>query len=128
MGIAPNPMVPEKGFPQYERRMASNMPGERGPERFQEGILTDTDVPRDFAVGIAQGNAGPDGRNQKVDTKYADETMAERAHVGSAAWITAPTVLNDFVEGAMVGDRVEYEMVGNPGTRQQRIDPTVVNW
>lgn len=130
MSLAPNPMFPEKTNTLYERRMASDMPGERGPLRFQEGLLTDTDVPTDFAVGIAQGNPMPGrgNRNVKVDTKWADETLRERAHVGSASWITAPTVLNEFVGGAMTGDEVRYEMVGNPGVRQQRRDPTVVDW
>lgn len=130
MTLAPNPMFPERSPQSYERRMASNLPGERGPLRFEEGLTTDTDVPSDFAVGVAQGNPAP-GRpnhNQNVYEKWPEETMRERAHVGSAAWITAPTVLGEFVQGSQVGDVVEYEMVGNPGTRQQRPDPTIVNW
>jgi hypothetical protein len=110
--------------------MGSDLPGERGPMRFEEGVATDTDVPRDFGVGIAQGGPSParPNRNQKVDTKYAEETMAERAHVGSASWITAPTVLDEFVQGSMVGDVVEYEHALNDGTRAQRGNPTVVDW
>ena len=130
MSLAPAPQFPER-FPQsYESKIASGLPGERGPLRFEEGLTTDTDVPSDFSVGVAQGSpaAGRMNHNAKVDTKYADETMKQRAHAGSASWITAPTVLSEFVQGAHTGDVVEYESVLNPGVRQQRRDPTVVDW
>lgn len=128
MGLAPVPMFPERSPQNYERRLASNLPGERGPLRFEEGLTTDTDIPNDFGIGSSQGFPSParPNHNMKVDTKYPDETMAQRAHAGSAAWISAPTVLGEFVQGSQVGDVIEYEAVDNPGTRQQRMDPTVV--
>lgn len=130
MNLAPAPRFPERTPVAYDRKVASSFPGERGPLRFEEGIATDTDVPSDFGVGVAQGGPSParPNRNQKVDTKWPEETMAQRAHVGSAAWITAPTVLGEFVDGSFVGDIVEYEHALNDGTRSQRRNPTVVNW
>jgi hypothetical protein len=131
MGIAPNPLYPERGYPNYEAKVASGLPGERGPLRFEEGLTTDTDIPNDFARGIQQGQPqqGRMNRNQKVDTKYADETMAQRVHAGSAAWITAPTVLGEFAEGSVDGDNEPtYAQVFNSGARQQRKNATVVDW
>lgn len=127
--IAPNPLFPERGRPNYEAKMASNLPGERGPLRFEEGLATDTDVPNDFSRGIQQGMAGPRGRNQKVDTKWAEETMAQRVHAGSAAWIEAPTMLGEFAEGSVDGDSLPtYAQVVNSGGRQQRRNATVVDF
>jgi len=59
-------------------------------------IATDTDVPQEFSKGAAQGYipaAGRPNRNAAVHTKPAEETMRERAHVGSAAWVEAPNTL-----------------------------------
>lgn len=131
MAIAPNPLFPEKSPNFYERRLASGLPGERGPLRFEEGVATDTDIPSDFGVGVAQGQPNParPGHNAKVDTKYADETMQQRAHVGSASWIEAPTVLAEFADGSFAGyGEPRYDRAFNDGTRAQRLNPTVVNW
>lgn len=129
MTIAPVPPFPERSPVSYERTMAPNAPGQRGILRFEEGLESDTDVPTDFGVGIAQGNPGP-GRpnhNQKVDTKWPEETMRERAHVGSASWIEAPSVLSEFSQGAFSGyGEVHYEQVANSGLRTQRRNATVV--
>lgn len=127
--LAPTNPFPEKGYPAYEAKVASGAPGERGPLRFEEGIATDTDVPSDFSVGASQGNSDMAryNHNQKVDTKYAEETMQQRMHVGSAAWIEAPTMLGEFATGSVDGDNDPFfPLVGNPGSRQQRISPTVI--
>lgn len=90
---------PESGFEttigiNYERR---------GPLRFEEGIATDTYVPQDFGQG-AYGDTQGDARARPFfGIKSPEETMAERAHVGAASWIEAPTALNDFVYGASAG-------------------------
>jgi hypothetical protein len=130
-GIAPNPLYPERTPTFYEAKRASGLPGERGPMRFEEGIATDTDVPMDFGVGVSQGlpDQARQAHNRKVDTKYADETMHQRAHAGSASWIEAPTVLAEFAEGSFSGyGEVHFERAFNDGTRQQRQAPTVVRW
>lgn len=90
---------PESG---YEHVMAVNN-ARRGPLRFEEGVATDTDVPRDFGVGAYVDTQG-DGRERPFTViKDPAETMQERAHVGSATWVEAPTALQDFVYGASVG-------------------------
>jgi len=130
MTLAPNPMFPEKGTNVYEMKEAGNAT-RRGPLRFEEGIATDTDVPNDFEKGIAQGSAvapGRPNRNAPVWQKSAQETMQERAHVGSAAWTEAPTFLNEFSHGSYT-DYAEQivEVVARSGGRTQRVSPTVVN-
>ena len=129
MGLAPAPMFPERTPTAYERKGGQNL-ARRGPMRFQEGVATDTDVPRDFVEGAMQGHRTAPGRmnhNTKVDTKYPEETMAQRAHVGSAAWTSAPTFLGEFAHGAGpdVG-AIEYEMVVRSGGRYGRINPAMV--
>ena len=129
MGLAPDPRFPETAPYVYERKMAPSIPGNRGPLRFEEGVATDTDVPNDFVVGIQQGLRTAPGRpnhNQKVDTKYADEVVRARAHVGSASWVEAPTFLGEFAYGASVGDRIEYQEVNRSGGHYQRLNPAVV--
>jgi hypothetical protein len=130
MTIAPDPKFPEKGDNVYEMKAAGNAT-RRGPLRFEEGIATDTDVPNDFEKGIASGSAvapGRPNRNAPVWQKSADETMQERAHVGSAAWIEAPTFLSEFSHGSFT-DYAEQkvEVVARTGGRTQRTSPTVVN-
>ena len=101
MTISPAPQFPERSPQNYERKGADNAT-RRGPLRFEEGIATDTDVPNDFQLGLDQGYDTPEGRpnhNMNVFEKYADETMKERAHVGSAAWVEAPTFLGEFAQG-----------------------------
>lgn len=129
MGIAPAPQFPEKSPQVYERKLAEN-PERRGPLRFEEGVATDTDVPTDFEAGIMSGFAAAPGRpnrNAPVWQKTAAETMSERAHVGSAAWIEAPTFLGEFAHGSFSNNAeqvVETKLVS--GGRTMRLNPTVV--
>ena len=63
-----------------------------------------------------------------VYTKAAQETMQERAHVGSAAWIEAPGMLQDFAAGSFSDfAEVRYEEVFRSGGRQARPNPAVIN-
>ena len=130
MGISPAPQFPEKAPQIYERKIADNAE-RRGPLRFEEGIATDTDVPNDFQKGIMSGFAAAPGRpnrNAPVWQKPAAETLAERAHVGSAAWVEAPTFLGEFAHGSFSNNAeqiVETKVVS--GGRTQRLNPTVVN-
>ena len=125
--LSPTPQYPER-VPVYAlAKYASGMPGERGPLRFEEGIATDTDVPRDFQIGASQGYPGYRDRNQKVDTKSPQEVMAARAHVGSAAWIEAPTMLGEFADGADDGVGMPvFQAAYNDGLRVNRMAPNVV--
>ena len=131
MTIAPSPKFPEKAGNMYDRKMAGATPGQRGPLRFEEGIATDTDVPAQFTTGAMQGYepaAGRPNRNKAVHTKTAEETMRERAHVGSAAWVEAPASLNDFATGGFAdyGDN-KIERVMRNGAHQNSANPAVVN-
>jgi hypothetical protein len=130
--IAPVPFYNERDAYNYERYpvLGANSPI-KGPLRFEEGIATDTDVPNDFARGaFADTGHNPTRINQNVPTtrKLPEETMQERAHLGSAAWEEAPAVLSDFVQGAGAGQRPpEFERVTNPlTTRQYRRAATVI--
>jgi hypothetical protein len=128
--IAPAPQFPEDPGTVYERKFAAAIPGQRGPLRFEEGTATDTDVPRDFQKGIMQGLMTPPGRpnhNMNVFEKYPEETMQERAHVGSAAWVEAPAYLGEFARGSFADyAEVTYEEVIRNGARQQRMNPALV--
>ena len=130
MGIGPTPQFPERAPQMYERKMADNEE-RRGPLRFEEGVATDTDVPTDFQKGIASGFAAAPGRpnrNAPVWQKPAAETLSERAHVGSAAWIEAPTFLGEFSHGSFSQNAeqiIETKVVS--GGRAMRLNPTVVN-
>ncbi len=131
MGIAPNPQYPENGANFYEKQIAPNIPGNRGPLRFEEGIATDTDVPSDFIRGMTEGAIPAPGRSNHVNVntlfKHADETMQERAHVGSAAWVDAPSVLSEFAHGAMNNySEQTYEQVDRSGARMERNSPSTV--
>jgi hypothetical protein len=115
----------------FERTLAPSIPGNRGPLRFEEGVATDTDVPYDFGVGAYQDPAPSPMRmnhnNPEMFYKYPEETMRERAHVGSATWIEAPAMLGDFVKGATAGDAIPtFEYVYNTGMHMNRPNPTVV--
>jgi len=128
--IAPAPQLPENPNTAYDRTVSPALPGQRGPLRFEEGIATDTDVPMEFTKGAMQGYIPAPGRpnhNQNVFEKPAEETMRERAHVGSAAWVEAPTVLNDFASEAFAdhGDN-HFEEVFRDGGHQYRLNPAVV--
>lgn len=132
MTVAPAPMFPEKSPTVFERTLAPSIPGNKGPLRFEEGIATDTDVPADFAQGAyLDTSSAPGGRmnhnNPEMFYKHPMDTMRERAHVGSASWIEAPTVLSDFVQGAMAGDGMPtFEREMNSGGHMNRPNPTVV--
>lgn len=132
MNVAPAPMFPEKHTPVFERSFAPSIPMNKGPLRFEEGVATDTDVPADFAQGAYMDTAPSPLRqnhnNPEAFYKHAMDTMRERAHVGSASWIEAPTVLSDFVQGAMAGDGMpQFEYEYNSGGHMNRPNPTVVS-
>lgn len=134
MGIAPAPGFPERFPTTYERKMAPNQAGGRGPLRFEEGIATDTDVPNDFQRGMGEGYIPAPGRpnhnNPAVQYKSAEETLQERAHVGSAAWVEAPTFLGEFAHGSFSDyAEVTFEEVDRGtglGRRFERINPATV--
>jgi hypothetical protein len=111
----------------YETVIASNY-ARRGPLRFEEGVATDTDVPNDFGQG-AYGDTSGDARGRPfTNIKDPALTMRERAHVGSASWIEAPTMLNDFVIGASIGQgpsQFEYELGSE--ARIRRLNPAQVS-
>lgn len=132
MNVSPAPMFPEKTPTMFERTMGPSIPMNKGPLRFEEGVATDTDVPNDFAKGAYMDTAPSPMRmnhnNPEMFYKHPMDTMRERAHVGSASWIEAPTVLSDFVQGAMAGDGMPmFERAYNPGTHVNRMNPTVVS-
>lgn len=112
----------------YETEIASN-PRRRGPLRFEEGIATDTDVPNQFRQGAYGDPNGDDGHGTWANwTKSPEETMRERAHLGSSAWIEAPALLGEFVQGAHAGDgKLAYETEGNSGGRQVRPNRATVS-
>lgn len=131
MSLAPAPQNPERSPNVYERKVSSAMPGERGPLRFQEGVGTDTDVPNEFSNGALQGYVTPPGRpnhNKPVHTKTAEETLRERAHVGSAAWVESTQFLQEFAGGSF-SDYAEprYEQVTRSGGHYMRANPASVN-
>lgn len=129
MAIAPDPRFPERVTNVYERKMAPDMPGGRGPLRFEEGLATDTDLPNEFVNGIMQGYSTAPGRpnhNMNVYEKWPDETLRERAHVGSAAWVEAPTYLSEFAGGTGVPDEYQYIQVSRSGGRYERRNPAEV--
>lgn len=128
MTLAPNPQYPERTGNTYESKAGINA-DRRGPLRFEEGIATDTDVPNDFTVGVLQGSQTPPGRpnhNANVYEKYPEETMRQRAHMGSASWVEGPTFLGEFAHGAGAGGEVLYEQVDRSGGRYQRLNPANV--
>jgi len=129
--LGPTPEYPERMGTFYERKIAPNVPGQKGPLRFQEGIGTDTDIPRDFMVGATQGYYPAPGSNNRppnVYVKPASETLKQRAHVGSAAWVDAPTFVADFANAAFGGGgQAQYEMVVRDGSHYMRKNATVVN-
>jgi hypothetical protein len=130
MTISPAPRFPERAPQVYERKGADNAT-RRGPLRFEEGVATDTDIPNDFQLGMQQGSAvaaGRPNRNAPVWQKPAAETLAARAHVGSASWTEAPTFLGEFAHGTMNDySAAQIETVARSGGRTQRQSPTVVN-
>lgn len=133
--IAPAPNFPERPGTVFERKTqdprGSYNAARRGPLRFEEGIGTDTDVPSDFQKGIMQGYAtapGRPNRNENVFEKPAAETMQERAHVGSAAWVDSQDLLGEFAQGSFA-DYSEYEYLQQQrdGGHYMRPNHAVVN-
>jgi hypothetical protein len=127
--LAPVVQVPERIGTSYEAKIAPNAPGGRGPLRFEEGIATDTDVPNEFMKGVSQGYITAPGRpnqNANVFEKSPEETMAERAHMGSAAWTSAPSFLQGFAEGAGPEAEQKYVEVSRSGGHYARINPACV--
>lgn len=119
--LAPTALPPTVQSSVYEVKLAPNAPGGRGPLRFEEGLATDTDIPNEFVTGMRQGYiTGPGGHNASVYIKDASETMRERVHVGSAAWVEAPSYLAGFAGGASDEAERTYIQTVNPGTRQMR--------
>ena len=122
---APAPMVPEKSETIFEYGYGPEYTGNRGDQSFMEGVATDTDVPRDFSVGAYRDTAPAKGHlavpEAETVFKRAEETMRERAHVGSASWIEAPDVLNDFVQRAHSGEGEQrWEYAYNTGGHMNR--------
>jgi hypothetical protein len=111
---------PESG---YEYAYAENQ-ARRGPLRFEEGVATDTDVPFEFGRG-AYGDTDVDNPPAWVWKKDPMETQRQKAHIGSASWIEAPTELQEFVQGASM-DHPSFERVQGSETRIFRPNPTVV--
>jgi hypothetical protein len=130
MTISPAPRFPERSPQNYEIKGAGN-DVRRGPLRFEEGIATDTDVPNDFEKGMASGQAtmpGRPNRNAPVWQKTAAETLSERAHVGSASWVEAPTFLGEFAHGTMNDySAATIETAVRSGGKTARQSATVVN-
>ena len=128
--LAPNPSYRERVSNVYEAKIAPAIPGNRGPLRFEEGIGTDTDVPNEFTRGAMQGYTtapGSPNHNMNVYEKSAEETMQERAHVGSAAWVEAPTYLGEFAHGSNNNFAAQiYEQVDRTGSSYARLNPAVV--
>jgi hypothetical protein len=122
---APQNPYPESMRNVFEMKQAPSIPGGRGPLRFEEGVATDTDVPNDFQQGAYSDTAPASPRLAVPSTdsvrKWPEQTMRERAHVGSASWIEAPEVLGDFVQGSMSGDgQPSFEYAYNSGLHQNR--------
>lgn len=131
--VAPAPMFPERdrSAVRFDRTIGPNSPYNRGPLRFEEGVATDTDVPNDFGRGAYFDTAPDPGRSNRPSAesvfKRAQDTMRERAHVGSAAWVEAPEVLGEFVQGSMAGDNMPmFQYSYNSGGIMKRPNPTVV--
>ena len=132
MPIAPQNPYPEAQVTVFERNMAPSIPMNRGPLRFEEGTAMEAEVTIDFGQG-AYGDTAPapsrvNHPNRNALYKPAEQTMRERAHVGSASWIEAPEVLSDFVTGAVAGDGMPtFEMAQNSGYHMNRPNPVRVN-
>ena len=123
---APMNPYPEQSNTLFEYKYGPEITYNRGPQRFQEGVETDTDVPYDFQRGAyvdtqsgARPNIPQDG--DIVLHKWPAETMKQRAHMGSASWIEAPEVLGDFVTGTQSGEGPRrWEYAFNSGLHQNR--------
>ena len=110
--------APETG---YEVSYAPDIPYNKGPLRFEEGVVTDTDIPYEFGRGSYEDGIGTVNTGWPI--KDPVETMRERAHVGSATWIEAPLQLNEFVQGASL-DHPQFERVYGSEARIYQFNPT----
>lgn len=131
MGIAPVPSSPEIGAYAFERKMAPDAAGVRGPLRYEEGLGTDTDVPAGFVRGATEALNGAPGHPNWVDPetqfKHANETMAQRAHPGSSAWTESPTFRGEFSRDALQDyASPSYDQVDRSGGRYQRVSPALI--
>ena len=128
--LAPVPGFPERVSNVYEEKFGNNV-ARRGPLRFEEGAATDTDVPSEFGKGAMQGYLTAPGRpnhNANVYEKSPQETMSERAHMGSAAWVEAPTYLGEFAQGSFQNaGALQYEEVIRSGGRYERLNAATVD-
>jgi len=125
--LAPTAVPPSVQSSVYEVKTAPDAPGGRGPLRFEEGLATDTDIPNEFVNGMRQGYVTDRrGHNMNVYEKSAAETMRERVHVGSAAWVEAPTYLAGFAGGAGSEAECNYIQVNRSGGRYERHNPAQV--
>jgi hypothetical protein len=132
MSLGPDPQFPERGNYNYEDIQGPNRAGQRGPLRFEEGLATDTDLPDSFREGMLEFMVPAPGRlnhvNPATQFKMPEETMAQRAHVGSAAWVDAPTMLGEFAHGSFTDQaEMRYEAVVRNGRIQKRRAPEVVS-
>lgn len=121
MTVAPAPKHPEKFSPVFETVHAPSKTGNKGVVHFYEGVATETGVPQDFHTGSAV-DTGPNTHAMVI--KPAEQTLRERAHMGSASWIEAPALLSDFVSGTKSGDQGTavggWERAFNSGGYQKR--------
>lgn len=125
--LAPTALPPAVQSSVYERKTAPDTPGGRGPLRFEEGIATDSDVPNEFVTGMQQGyRTDARGHNLNVYEKPPEQTMAERVHVGSAAWVEAPTYLSAFAGGSSDEAEQRYIQDVRSGGRYERHNPAQV--
>lgn len=134
-GMAQNtsPLAPVIGVPEttstfYEQKTAFNGP-RRGPLRFEEGIGTDTSVPNDFVEGVQDGIIPAPGRpnhNRPVWDQDAAKTMQQRAHLGSSAWVEAPTFLGAFAGGTSPEAEQRFIQTQCDGSRYERRNPAQV--
>lgn len=121
MTLAPAPSVPQQISSVYEVKQAPDMPGGRGPMRFEEGLATDTDLPNEFVNGMRQGyDTDPRGHNLNVYEKWPEETIRERVHVGSASWTESPTYLQGFMGGASPEADHAFIQVNRDGSGYRR--------
>jgi hypothetical protein len=119
--LAPVIQAPQQISSVYEVKVAPDMPGGRGPMRFEEGLATDTDIPNEFVEGMMQGyRTDPRGRNLNVYEKPADQVTRERIHVGSASWTESPTYLGGFMGGSSPEAEQSYIQVNRDGGSYRR--------
>jgi hypothetical protein len=126
--LAPVITPPETVSTFYERSVGNNT-ARRGPLRFEEGIGTDTSVPEDFVEGVRDGIIPAPGRpnsNRPVWDQDPAKTMQQRAHLGSASWVEAPTFLGSFAAGTSPEAEQRFIQTQCNGSRYERRNPAQV--